>query len=133
METAKTRFDGDLWFFSEITDPKITEIKLNNRVNISYASIEHRRFVSVSGIAEIVRDAQKAELLWDESLERWFPDGRQPTDLVLIKVAVTDAEYWDSHRSATIPFASVMTGFGAGQRQERVEHEKIDWQQQQQS
>ena len=127
MLTAATKFDGDLWFFSETADPKVAEINSNDKVNVSYASPDRRQYVSVCGTAEIVRDETKAEVLWETAFARWFPKGRTQTDLSLIKVSVTGAEYWDSSQNTMVQFGGLVKGIVTGHRPDPLEHERIDW------
>ena len=127
MLTAATKFDGDLWFFTETADPKVAEINSNKKVNVSYASPDRRQYVSVSGTAEMVRDDTKAEVLWEAEFERWFPQGRKRTDLSLINVSVTGVEYWDSSQNTMVQIGGLVKGIVTGNRPDPLKHERIDW------
>ncbi len=94
--------DGALWFFTSSESPKTEEIVHRKQVNLSYASIEHQRYVSVSGQAHLVRDRAKAKELWKPAAKIWFPDGVDDPTLVLLRVDVVAAEYWDSPSSKMI-------------------------------
>ena len=59
MATQQTEFDGDLWFFTNASAPKVDEVQQNQKVNVSYAEPKDQKYVSVSGTAELVRDRQK--------------------------------------------------------------------------
>jgi len=128
MITAATKFDGDLWFLTEADEPKVAEIQAHHAVNVAYACPERQQYVSISGDAEIVHDRTKSELLWEDEYERWFPEGTKATDLSLIKVSISGAEYWDAHRRTMIQVGGVPVPFGifAG-GEEEVEHERIDF------
>src|SRR5688572_9351596 len=60
MATQEQEFDGTLWFFTPAHSPKVSEIERDHRVNISYSSPENNRYVSVSGVANLVHDKEKA-------------------------------------------------------------------------
>ena len=47
---------GDLWFFTRISSPKVSEISKDGQVNLGYSDPSKNDYVSVSGRAEIVRD-----------------------------------------------------------------------------
>jgi general stress protein 26 len=94
MATQEVEFDGDLWFFAEASSPKVAEVQADPRVNIGYAGSSS--WVSVSGTAEVVRDARKNEELWNSFAEAWFAKGPTDPDVVLLKVRTQSAEYWDS-------------------------------------
>lgn len=98
MLTAKTEFDGYLWFFTAPDDPKVSEIRENPQVNISYSSPNQRIYASLSGPAELVQDARKTEALWQPEFEQWFPEGPD-SGVSLIKVSVQRAEFWDDRQN----------------------------------
>src|SRR4051794_18896820 len=75
MATQRTDFDGDLWFFTRVGTPKAQEIAKDRHVCLSYSDPEESCFVSVSGIAEVVKDQAKAKELWNPAYRAWFPDG----------------------------------------------------------
>ncbi|HVN52682.1 MAG TPA: pyridoxamine 5'-phosphate oxidase family protein [Anaerolineaceae bacterium] len=96
MMNQKTPFDGTLWFFTRETTPKANEIKREQQVSLSYVEPRDQRYVSVSGVAGIVRDRAMMENLWDKTYAPWFPLGLDDPELVLLKVEVRQAEYWDA-------------------------------------
>ncbi|WP_231510307.1 pyridoxamine 5'-phosphate oxidase family protein [Fischerella sp. PCC 9605] len=75
---------------------RAVEINRNHHVNVSYAAPDKQRYVSLCGTAELVRDRQKLEELWQPQLKAWFPKGIDEPDIALLKVSVEKAEYWDS-------------------------------------
>jgi general stress protein 26 len=91
---GEVEFDGDIWFFSGADTRKIQEIKADPRVHLSYVDPEQFRFISMTGTAEIVRDRDKKRELWLDELKRWFKDGPDSLDVVLINVRPTLVAYW---------------------------------------
>ena len=89
-------FDGALWFFTHASAPKVDEVQKQQQVNISFADPDKQNYVSVSGNAEIVRDRAKAEELWTPAMKTWFRGGIDDPELAMLKVTVTQAEFWDS-------------------------------------
>lgn len=126
MFTQETEFDGDLWFFTGQSTAKVDEIQQDQHVNISYANPDDNRYVSVSGRARLVRDKQKMKELWNPMFKAWFPDGLDDPDLVLLKVDVTQAEYWDSPSSKMVQLAGLVKALATGQRADDIgENEKL--------
>lgn len=88
--------EGEIvWFFTEAGSPKIHEIEDESHVNISYAAPDSQIYVSVSGLARVVRDKSRIMELWSDDALRWFPQGADTPDLALLEVRMTQAEYWD--------------------------------------
>ena len=91
---GKVEFDGDVWFFSGADTRKVADIETESRVELNYADTQTFRFVSMSGTATIVRDVDKKRELWIDDLARWFKDGPESEDVVLIKVTPSIVAYW---------------------------------------
>lgn len=94
--------DGTLWFFTRADSEKVSEIDRHWRVNLAYAEPDKQDYVSLSGIAEVVRDREKIHFLWREIMTTWFPQGPDDPEIALLKVNVDQAEYWDSPSSAMV-------------------------------
>ncbi len=95
MVVQEAPFDGLLWFFTSGKAAKAADIRDRRQVNVSFASPESDRYVSVSGVATIVDDRELARRMWNESYRRWFPRGLDDPDLRLIRIEAEEAEYWD--------------------------------------
>jgi general stress protein 26 len=96
MATTEADGDGVLWFFSGNNSEKVEAIKSDPRVNLAYTDSSGQRYVSITGSAEPVRDHVKAKELWDPRYHAWFPKGIDDPNLILLRIQVRDAEYWDA-------------------------------------
>ena len=99
---GEVEFDGDVWFFSGADTRKVADIETEARVELSYADTQTFRFVSMSGTATIVRDVDKKRELWIDDLARWFKDGPESEDVVLIKVTPSVVAYWQGEDEGEI-------------------------------
>ncbi len=126
MATQATEFNGELWFFTAASAPKVEEIEQDHHVNLSYAAPDKNLYVSVSGKARMVRDRKKAEELWNPAYKAWFPKGLDDPDLALLRVGVTQAEYWDSSSSAVVHLVGFVKALATGERYHPGENEKMD-------
>jgi general stress protein 26 len=93
---------GDLWFFTRISSPKVTEISRDGQVSLGYANPDKNDYVSISGRAEIVRDRAKIEEKWSAPMKAWFPAGKDDPQIALIRVHPEKGEYWDSPSSTIV-------------------------------
>ena len=88
--------DGDdfLWFFSDNTTHKVTEIAAHSAVNVSYSDQRAQTFVSVSGDVEIISDPTVLRERWRPSYAKWIPLAIGDRKLVLMKVVIRHIAYW---------------------------------------
>ena len=125
MYSHKADEHGDLWFFTKIQSPKITEISRDGEVNLAYSDPDKQHYVSVSGKAEIVRDRAKIDAMWSEPLRTWFPDGKDDPSIALIRVHPARGEYWDTPSSTVLYLygyvKAAVTGETPKPKQEKVD------------
>lgn len=126
MQTQEADFDGDLWFFTNTNTHKTDEIEKDNRVNVSYASPTKNTYVSVSGTASLVSDREKIEELWNPILTAWFPKGLDDPTLILLKVSVEQAEYWDAASSTIVKVAGLVKALVTGEPAGGGDHGKVN-------
>ncbi|MDQ3748511.1 MAG: pyridoxamine 5'-phosphate oxidase family protein [Acidobacteriota bacterium] len=126
MQTQEAEFDGTLWFFTSTDMHKTDEIEKDRRVNVSYAAPDLNTYVSVSGMAEIVQDREKIEERWNPIYKTWFPKGLDDPTLVLLKVSVEQAEYWDSSSSTVVQVVGFVKAFVTGERADGGDHGRVN-------
>ena len=126
MWTHNENFNGELWFFTNESAPKCDEVRDDHHVNLAYSDASRDRYVSVSGMARIVRDRQKIHELWDPSLKAWFPKGVDDPDIALICVSVDKAEYWDTPNKHMVQLVGFVKSVLTGEKYTPGDHQKID-------
>lgn len=99
MATMDVEFDGDLWFFTGKSSPKVHDIENKPAVNVALSDPEKQNYVSLAGHAELVIDRALFEKYWTKAFEAWFPEGLDDPELALLKINVESAQYWDSPSS----------------------------------
>jgi len=96
LQTLKFDGGGELVFFTSIASHKVDEITANQDVNLAYAHPSKQNYVSVRGSARIDRDRATIDALWSPVQKIFFPQGKDDPDLVVLRVRVRDAAYWES-------------------------------------
>jgi general stress protein 26 len=117
VQTLKVEADGTLWFFTDWTSPKVTELHHDVRVSLGYADTVKNVYVALSGEARLVRDPQKAKELWSMEQRAYYPDGPDDERLALLRVAILHAEYWIAPGRTSYLIAALragVTGIPAG-------------------
>ena len=96
LQTLQFDPDGELVFFTSTDSHKVEELAACADVNLAYAHPGAQRYVSVRGHATIDRDPQTIDALWSARQAIFFPQGKHDPDLVVLRVHVRDAAYWES-------------------------------------
>jgi general stress protein 26 len=126
MAVQRQEFDGDLWFFTKASTPKVEEVEREEEVNVSFARPDKQHYVSVSGKARVVRDRAKIEELWSPELKAWFPEGSDDPDLALLRVRAERAEYWDGQSSVVAHLIGFVKAVATGTSYEPGENKKVE-------
>ena len=75
-------------------------------VELAFIDTPNGTWVNVEGQAVIVRDdVERKRQLWLKDLERWFQDGPEDPEVVLIKVSARHIDAWagEDDRSFDLP------------------------------
>jgi general stress protein 26 len=120
--------DATLWFFTSNDSELVQNLLLHPKVNISFAEPSNNVYVSITGEAGLVHDREKKEELWNPMVSAWYPLGADDPRVVLLRVKIQCAEYWDSHSDKMMSIFSMAKAVITGERPKDVgEHEKLQF------
>jgi general stress protein 26 len=120
MTTLQHEFEGKLWFFTSKDAPVINALSRDGGVNVSYAEPKDDVYVSLSGIASIDHDRARREELWSVMVKAWFPGGIDDPQLVLLRIDLHSAEYWDVKESRAVQLFKLTRAVVSGERPEHL-------------
>jgi general stress protein 26 len=126
MATMQLDGEGNLWFFTSVSSPKVEEAQPDQQVSLCYARTDKQDYLSISGAAELVHDKEKMQTLWSPWLKPWFPKGPDDPDLALLKVSIMAVEYWDAPDSAMARAYGLVKAIATGDTGALGEHRKMD-------
>lgn len=101
MTALETDVQGAIWFFASLESEQTVSLDMDENVNLAFADPADSKYLSISGTAEVIRDREAVEKLWNPLAAAWFPEGKNDPLLCLIKVRPTSAEYWESPGKVT--------------------------------
>lgn len=128
MVNINENFDGDIYFLSEKGDEVVRRLASNENASVVIAEVSRGCYANITGTAEVSTDRKKAELLWNDKCRRYYGTSTPGEDVVVIRIDVVDAEYWDCSESFSrqvVRWVKRLTG-GDSEALD-VEHEKVDW------
>jgi general stress protein 26 len=93
-------YDGDSYFFAYGSSRKVAEIRARPEVSLSYTGAAGMLggpplFITIEGRATLIQDRARFEEHWTKDLDRYFPDGIDTPDVVMIQVHAERIRYWD--------------------------------------
>ncbi len=118
-------FDGDLWFFTPASSAMVADVEEEHQVNLAYADVGENTYVSVSGLARLIRDKAKARELWSPAMLAWFPRGVEDPETALLKVTIEKAEYWDMPGNTLVRLLGFAKAVATGERYDPGENVKL--------
>ncbi|WP_159952423.1 pyridoxamine 5'-phosphate oxidase family protein [Rhizobium sp. 18065] len=100
-------YDGDSYFFAYTQSRKISEIRADNKVSLTYTGALGMLggspiFVGVEGSASLIEDKSAFADHWTKDLDRYFPEGIETPGVVMIKVHAKSIRYWDGSEEGQI-------------------------------
>ena len=119
MALQETPFDGDLWFFTQRSSGKASEIAAKRAVSVTAQNAGLKSFLALRGYGYMVVDEAKNAALWKPAYTAWFPQGLKDPELALLRVETQTAEYWAAPSGVVTYLYNLVTGSREG------EHEKL--------
>ncbi len=114
MGTQSVDEDGTIWFMSRDSSDVNQQIHADEKVYLMYSNTGKQHYLSLAGTAEILRDRNKVEELWNPMAKAWFEEGKDDPSLTLIRVNPEEGHYWDTKNGKLVSMlkiaAAALTG-----------------------
>lgn len=114
MSPQKVDNEGNLWFFSDVNSDKNNEIEADSVVQLFFSSPSKNSYLVINGHAEITIDKEKTEELWSPIVKTWFKEGKDDSNISIIKVSPDNAYYWDTDGNRMWNFFKMMASAASG-------------------
>ncbi|HEV2594281.1 MAG TPA: pyridoxamine 5'-phosphate oxidase family protein [Sphingomicrobium sp.] len=98
----QVEYDGDNYFFTLQNTGTVSDITSDPNVGLCFQGKSGALglkpfFITIEGIAELIRDVDQFAEHWTSDLDEWFKEGVDTPGLVLIKVHAKRIHYWDGY------------------------------------
>jgi general stress protein 26 len=105
LEARPDRDAGLIFFVTDIHSAKEDEIEASPEVGLVFIDSKDNAYLSITGRARVVRDADKIKAAWKKTDEVWWPGGPSDPDVCVLRIEPSTAELWDG------PSSTVVTAF----------------------
>ncbi|HVG42869.1 MAG TPA: pyridoxamine 5'-phosphate oxidase family protein [Chitinophagaceae bacterium] len=89
------KYNGNSYFFTYDKSKSVKDITENPEVNLSFSGPEDL-YISIVGVAKLIRAKETMEEHWLKELEQWFKDGLDTKGIVMIHVKAKRIKYWQN-------------------------------------
>jgi general stress protein 26 len=102
LEARPDRDAGLIFFVTDIHSAKEAEIEVAPDVSLVFIDSGDKAYLSITGRASVIRDAEKTKAAWRKTDEVWWPGGPDDPDICLLRIEPRIAELWDGPASAAV-------------------------------
>lgn len=102
MATQQAEFDGSVYFLTRQESGKVHELANDSHISLLYADKDEGKYVTVKGKGTVYRDEAKIHDLWNPLYKAWFPEGENDPAIGVLRVDVSEAQYWEASSSRLV-------------------------------
>ena len=102
LEARPDRDAGLIFFVTDIHSAKEDEIEAAPDVGLVFIDASDKAYLSITGRACVLRDAEKTKTVWRKTDEVWWPGGPSDPNVCLLRIEPLTAELWDGPASAVV-------------------------------
>jgi general stress protein 26 len=102
LEARPDRDAGLIFFVTDIHSAKENEIGATPDVGMVFIDSSEKAYLSITGRACVMHDADKTKAAWRKTDEVWWPDGTNDPNVCLLRIEPFTAELWDGPGSAVV-------------------------------
>jgi general stress protein 26 len=100
LEARPDRNAGLIFFVTDVHSAKEHEIEARPDVGVVFIDSNDKAYLSITGRACIVHDADKTKAIWRKTDEVWWPGGPTDPNVCLLRIEPFTGELWDGPASA---------------------------------
>ena len=90
-----------------------------------YSDADNSKFVAVKGRGSVSRDRAKIHELWNPMYKAWFPEGEDDPAVTVLRVDVSEAQYWEASASRLVRGAKYLAAAVTGGKVDLGETGKV--------
>lgn len=109
-----TSFDGTFYFLTRQSSDKVGEIHRDHHVTLTFANPSDSNYLSLKGRATVTYDRGKIHELWNPMYKAWFPKGEDDPEIAVVRVQVTEGDFWEASDSKIVVYAKYLAAAATG-------------------
>ena len=123
MALRPAQEEGAIYFLTDVDSPKAEEIRHNNMICLALADHKSRKYLSITGRAEIIDDRDRIKQIWSVYDKAFWPDESDPR-IRILRVAPESAEFWEG-AGVVVTAVKLVAASVSGERMNLGKNEKV--------
>ena len=125
MAPRPAQEEGAIYFLTDVDSPKAEEIRRNSMICLALADQRSRKYLSITGHAEIVDDPDRIKQFWSIYDKAFWADQRDPR-IRILRVTPESAEFWEG-AGTVVTAVKLVAATVSGDRMNLGHNEKVDF------
>lgn len=105
---------GALWFLTRGSSAKVGEVQADQHVTLTFAEPGDSKYITLKGKGTSSKDKAKIHELWNNMYKAWFPGGEDDPDITVMRVDVSQGDYWEASSSKLVVYAKYLVAAATG-------------------
>jgi general stress protein 26 len=116
MAVQDKTFDGKLWFLTRVRSEKVDEILQDQHITLTLTDTSDAKYLTLKGRASVSQERTKISELWSSMYKAWFSEGESDPEIAVLRVDVTEAEYWQASSNSLVRSAKYLAAAITGSK-----------------
>lgn len=125
LEARPDRDAGLIFFVTDIRSPKEDEIEARPDIGLVFIDPSDKAYLSITGRARMIRDAEMTKAAWLKTDEVWWPGGPEDPNVCLLQIEPSTAELWDGPASSVVTVFELAKARLTGKKPNLGENRKV--------
>jgi general stress protein 26 len=125
MAPRPAQEEGAIYFLTDVDAPKGEEIRRNNMICLALADHRSRKYLSITGRAEIFDDRDRIKRIWSVYDKAFWPDSSDPR-IRILRVTPESAEFWEGE-GAVVTAVKLVAATVSGERMNLGANQKVEF------
>jgi general stress protein 26 len=123
MAMRPARDEAAIYFLTDADAPKAEEIRRNQTICLALADNKSQKYVSITGLAEIIDDRDRVTEIWSIYDKAFWPDKSDPR-IRILRVTPESAEFWEG-AGTVVTAVKLVAAIASGERMNLGANEKV--------